>query len=399
MFQKIFKDLKIIAANFKKDIIHNLAMLVFVALSVFFMNLSLSEFMHQTYINNYVKECGLYDDYMYLTFPDKGVFDDYDKRREIWAKELSLLDELKNDGIIENWYLSDRVGALLTDKQNSDGEYTDRAQLYSYTRELTNDLRFPVSKGIWFDEYDFTGEVTPVVVGSDLNRRFKLGEKFSIYNSDKEYLVIGVLERNAMLLVTGAGGNGMDLNSVFEIENNAIIEAVSEIDPEFSYSALIKTAGGNSGEVFKALGDISYTFTFEELAESAYESNRYITEMQTTLFVLMMVVCIAGVSSGNLLAAISRKKQYAVYFMCGMEWSSALWITFSESIIKLILPAAIGYGMFMDWCVKREYWQLRVTSANAIITIIFLAAIFLMTSLLPLLDIKRTSPVKIISET
>ncbi len=237
-------------------------------------------------------------------------------------------------------------------------------------------------------------------MGSDLKRRFKVGEKFSLFNSDKEYLVIGVLERNAMLLVQGAGGNGMDLNSVFEIENNAIIEAVDEIDPRFtSHSALIKTANGNSGEVFKALGDISYTFTFEELAQSAYENNRYLTEMQTTLFVLMMVVCIAGVSSGNLLSAISRKKQYAVYFMCGMEWRSALWITFSEGVIKLILPAAVGCGMFMDWCVKRDYWQLRVTSANVIITIIFLAAIFLMTSLLPLLDIKRTSPVRIIVET
>lgn len=392
----MLKGLKIIAANFRKDIIHNLAMLIFVALSVFFMNLSLSEFMHQNYINNYVKERGLYEDYMYLTYPDKAAFDGYDTR-EIWAKELSLLDKLKSDGIIENWYLSVRANAPITDKQNSDGEYTDRAEVYSYPRELAADLRFPVSKGIWFDKYDFSGEVTPVVVGSDLSRRFKVGEKFSLFNSDKEYLVIGVLERNAMLLVQGAGGNGMDLNSVFEVENNAIIEAVDEIDPRFSpHSALIKT--GNSGEVFKALGDISYTFTFKELAQSAYESNRFLTEMQTTLFVLMMVVCIAGVSSGNLLAAVSRKKQYAVYFMCGMEWRSALWITFSEGVIKLILPAVVGYGMFMDWCVKREYWQLRVTSVNVFVTMIFLAAIFLLTSLLPLLDIKRASPVKIISE-
>ncbi len=397
MFNRMLKGLKIMAANFRKDIIHNLAMLMFAALSVFFMNLSLSEFMHQNYINNYVKECGLYENYMYLTYPDKAVFDEHENRGEIWAKELSLLDKLKSDGIIENWYLSTRVHCPLTDKQNSDGEYTDRAEVYSYPRELAADMRFPVSKGIRFDKYDFSGEVTPVIVGSDLKRRFKVGEKFSLYNSDKEYLVIGVLERNAMLLVQGAGGNGMDLNSVFEVENNAIIEAVEEIDPRFSQSsALIKTE--NSGEVFKALGDISYTFTFKELAESAYESNRFLTEMQTTLFVLMMVVCVAGVSSGNLLAAVSGKKQYAVYFMCGMEWRSALWITFSESVIKLILPAAVGYGMFMDWCVKRDYWQLRVTSANAIITIVFLAAVFLMTSLLPLLDIKRTSPVKIISE-
>ena len=139
-------------------------------------------------------------------------------KREIWAKELSLLDKLKSDGFIENWYLSHSLNAPITDKQNSDGEYTDRAKIYSYPRELAADLHFPVSKGIWFDKYDFSGDVTPVVVGSDLNRRFKVGERFSLYNSDKEYLVIGVLERNAVLLLLGAGGNGMGLNSVFEMK-------------------------------------------------------------------------------------------------------------------------------------------------------------------------------------
>ncbi len=394
------KSIKIIAANFKSGILHNIIMIVFVALSVFFMNLSLSEFMHQEYINNYVRECGLYEDYMYLTFPDKSAFNDHDKRREIWAKELSLLDKLKSDGIIENWYLSTTVSSPITDKQNSDGEYTDRAKIYSYPRELASDLHFPVSNGIWFDKYDFTDDITPVVVGSDLKQRFKPGAEFSIFNSDKKYLVIGVLERNAMLLSQGAGGNGMDLNGVFNIANNAIIEAVDEIEePLYSNSALIKPVRGNSGEVFRALGDISYIFTFAELAQRAYEDNRFLTEMQTTLFVLMMAVCIAGVSSGNLLSAISHKKRYAVYFMCGMEWSSALLITFAEDVIKLLLPAVLGYGMFMDWCVKRDYWQLRVTSVNVAVTIAFLAGIFLLTSLLPLLDIKRTSPVKIIAET
>jgi len=395
---KVMKSIKIIASNFKSGILRNIIMIVFTALSVFFMNLSLSEFMHQEYTNNYVKECGLYEEYMYLTFPDKAAFNDYDKRSEIWEKELSLLDELKNDGVIENWYLSSTVSTLITDRQNSDGEYTDRAEVYSYPRELASDLRFPVSNGIWFDKYDFADDITPVVVGSDLQQRFKLGDKFSLYDSDKEYLVIGVLERNVMLLSQGAGGNGMNLNGVFKINNSAIIEAADEIDPMFSqHSALIKT--DYPEEVFKSLGDISYIFTFEELAQRAYEDNRFLTEMQTTLFMLMMVVCIAGVSSGNLLSALSSKKQYAVYFMCGMEWSRALRITFAEGVIKLILPAVIGYRMFMYWCVKRDYWQLRVTEVNVIVTILFLAAIFVMTSLLPLLDIRRTSPVKIIGET
>lgn len=256
-----------------------------------------------------------------------------------------------------------------------------------------------MSTGVWFDKYKFNENVTPVVVGSDFKGRFKVGERISLFNPEKEYLVIGVLKRNAMVLSANSGGNGMSLNSVFEIGNNVIIAATDEIEETYSRGALVRSSLENRRYVFEKLGDISYVFTFEKLAQKAYDDNRFLTEMQTTLFVLMLTVCIAGVSSSNLLATISCKKRYAIFFMCGMDWKTAVRITFTESVIKLILPAIIGYGLFINWCVEREYWQLRVTSMNVFVTIFFLAAIFLMTSLLPLLDIKRTSPVRIIVET
>ena len=388
----MLKLLKIIFGNIKKDILHNIIMIVFVAISIFLMNISLSRFMHQEYINNIVREYGLYDNYMYAAPPDKSSYykNDYSSNKASPGKYVrDQLEELKDNGTIENCFTATHFTHGI-----------ENIEYMLYPRELALDIRFPLSKGRWFSSDDIGKDYTPVIVGSGLAGNFKVGETVELMGINGKCIIIGILERNAMVLTIGAGGNGMDLNSTFISGNNMVVACVPQIDEEYDGSGtIIKTSPQNRKEVFDRISDIVYTFTFEELAKSAYENNRLITEMQTTVFILMMVVCIAGVSSGNLLAAIFCKKKYAAYFLCGMDWKTGVSVTLSESLIKLVIPAAAGYAMFCKWCVDQNFWALRVTNVNLILTIFFLIVIFLLTSLKPLLDIKHTSPVRIIVET
>lgn len=263
---------------------------------------------------------------------------------------------------------------------------------------MVADLKFPVSRGIWFDKFDFNDSTIPVVVGSELARRFRVGEKISVYDNDNVFVVIGVLERNAMVLDSGMGGNGANINGLFEIGNNTIIAINDEQDGNSLRGAIIKVCPENQIAVFNAIGNISYTFTFKDISDKAYSENRLATEIQTIIFFLMMIVCIAGVSSGNLISSIDRKKKYAIYFFCGMNWSTGVLLTLEECLIKLVIPTALGYIVFYKWCVTRDFYTLRVTEINLIVTVVFLFGIFFLTSLAPLFNIKRTSPVKIISE-
>ena len=397
------KQLKIILGNIRKDALNNIIMFVFVTFAVFLMDISLSRFMHWGYINNVVRDSGLYEDYMYVNDPHFGEKGDFEFRDRLWEYEMTELDRLKAEGVIEDWFMTKDGNAPLSDDWEN-----DRAEHVFYPSGLAVDLHFPVSKGIWFDRYDFgnsDNDVIPVVVGSGLARRFKVGSKITLPYStrpEKEHLVIGVLERNAMILNCGAGGTDMTVDSLFKQGNGAIIiieDKIHETSRGIHGSAVVKVSRENRQAVFDAFGDYSRTFTFEYMAENAYEENRTITEMQSIIFVLMTVVCIAGVSSANLLGTIASKKKYAVYFMCGMDWKTGVVTTLLESVLKLILPAIAGYAMFIHWCEDHLYDGLRVTSVNVIVTAFFLAAIFLLTSLMPLLDIRRTSPVKIIVDT
>ena len=405
------RTLKIIFGNIKKDALHNIVMMAFVGAAIFIMEIALSRFRFQEYTNNLVKDCGMYDNYMYVSTIDKYVYNeeykdgeeyDYYTSKSYLAREnlVKQIEQLKAEGIIEACYSRDYFGAPITDD-----DIDDRGNFLILPRGLTEDISFPLSRGKWFSEYEQNDSAVPVIMGSDFVGRFHIGDRimlpiYSLREHRAEYgecVVIGILERNAMILNGGGSSTDMDTNFLFGVGNDTFIACVDEemLSAEFR-GYYVKVAPENQQTVMERIGDLSMTFTFAEMSDKAYENNRLMTEMVTALFLIMMMVCAAGVSSGNLLATISCKKRYAVYFLCGMEWKTGFVVSLIESVIKLVLPAAVGYIAFMRYCVKNEFAEMRVGTINFIVMAAFLLIIFLLTSLKPLSDIKRTSPVEII---
>ncbi len=403
------RTLKIIFGNIKKDALHNIVMMAFVGVAIFIMEIALSRFRFQEYTNNLVKDCGMYENYMYVSAESKGVYSKYDNEETDYEHSKSYLareniaeqlERLKAEGIIEAYYSREQYGAPVTE------DIDDRGEFLVLPRGLAEDVAFPLSDGKWFDEYKQNDSAVPVVIGSDFAGRFHVGDrvKLPILQGDEslretgysECVVIGVLERNAMILGGGGSSSEMDTNYLFVSGNDTFIVCADEPMLSTHFGYYVKVAPENQQTVMERIGDLTFTFTFAEMSDRAYENNRLMTEMVTALFVIMMLVCAAGVSSGNLLATISCKKRYAVYFLCGMEWKTGFLVSLIESVIKLVLPAAVGYIAFMRFCVKNQFGEMRVGTINFFIMAAFLLIIFLLTSLKPLSDIKRTSPVGII---
>lgn len=403
------RTLKIIFGNIKKDALHNIVMMAFVGVAIFIMEIALSRFRFQEYTNNLVKDCGMYENYMYVSAESKGVYSKYDNEETDYEHSKSYLareniaeqlERLKAEGIIEAYYSREQYGAPVTE------DVDDRGEFLILPRGLAEDVAFPLSGGKWFDEYKQNDGALPVIIGSDFAGRFHVGDrvKLPILQGDEslretgysECVVIGVLERNAMILGGGGSSSEMDTNYLFVSGNDTFIVCADEPMLSTHFGYYVKVAPENQQTVMERIGDLTFTFTFAEMSDRAYENNRLMTEMVTALFVIMMLVCAAGVSSGNLLATISCKKRYAVYFLCGMEWKTGFLVSLIESVIKLVLPAAVGYIAFMRFCVKNQFGEMRVGTINFFIMAAFLLIIFLLTSLKPLSDIKRTSPVGII---
>ena len=395
----MLRDLRIILGNAGSDLLRGIIVMFFVGASTFLMNVSLSRYSYQEYINSLVRDCGLYDSYMYAAPPDKGVYFREDSPTDLRAAALSYvqdgLTELMAKGVVEAFYGAASFNGPVSDDPD------ERAYYLLYPGEFLRDISFPTSRGVWFDE---PGQNEPdntcptAVIGSGLAKRYKPGGTYKFRGLDTEIRVIGVLSDNAMVLKCGAGGNGTDLNSMFRSGNDVIIVCADDISiPNGSGAALIKASGQGQQRVMERISDSVYTFTFRELADTAYENNRLVSEMQSVVFVLMMVVCITGVSSSNLLKTIQCRKKYAVYFMCGMEWRHCIRLSVIEGAIRLVIPAVVGYAAFLGWCAEQNYSALRITTADSLLSAGFIACIFALTSLVPLVNIRNTSPVRIIS--
>lgn len=381
----MMNTLFIVFKNFKKQIIRYIIAMIFVALSVYMMNISLSRYIHEQYLNNLVGSSGL-DGFYYISPISKRQVRDL----QIIDYVSGRTEEMKTSGKVENYY---RISGGNVPVNSSGG--SNRLDFVFCGSDLLKDIRYPLSKGTWFDKYENNdGTPTPVVISYDLALKYKVGEEFDALG--ERYVIIGVLERNAQVLGSGAGGSGLNLSSVFDNAANTVI--VCGDSPYEIVDNIIVRAPSLNQQDFNFLKNIANVISFDELSKRYTKENKSLLTMQTTILMLMLLISVISISSNNLLAVIINRKKYSVYYMCGMEWKTAVTISFIEAVIKLVLPAVVGYIVFLLYCEQNQYSSLRVNEINILFTVLLLVIIFLLTSLKPLFDIKRTSPVKIISE-
>lgn len=377
--------LYIVLKSFKKHFFRNIIAMIFVMLSVMMMNISFSHYMNEIYLNNLVKSSGL-EGFYYISPISKSYADKTKTVNYITEK----VEEMKAKGEIEGCYYLENGNAPI-----KHGSAAERANFVFCGSDLLMDIKYPLSKGTWFDEYDNKNSgLVPVAISYDLSYKFKIGEEFDLLG--KRYVIIGVLERNSQVLTSGAGGTGLNLSSVFDNSANTVI--VCGDGPFNMVDNIIVKGGLSGGENFDALNNIAHVVSFDELSKRYSEDNKELLTMQTTIFMLMLLVGIISTSSNNFLLSIINRKKYSVYYLCGMEWKTAAVISFVEAAVKLIIPAIAGYILFLIYCGQNQYNALMINGANILFTVVFLIVMFLLTSLKPLLDISRVSPVKIISE-
>ena len=380
----MINTLFIVLKHFKKHIFRNLIAMVFVTLSIMIINISFSNYMNEKYLNELVKRSGL-ESFFYVS-PIKKQYVNPDKAANFISEKIK---EMKSDGEIDNYYCISKGNAPVHPSNNS-----DRLDFVFCGSDLLKDIRYPLSSGTWFDKYDSSNGLIPTVISYDLSRKFKIGEKFELFGL--QYVIIGVLEGNSQVLGAGVNGNGLNLSDVFTNCSNAVIVCG---DAPFNIVDNIVVKPNLSSNVdFASLKNIANVTSFDDLAKRYSEENKELLIMQTTVFMLIFLVSLISTSSNNFLSAVINRKNYSVYYMCGMKWKTAIIVSAVEGAIKLLIPATAGYILFLSYCEQNQYRALTVNVANIWFTALFLIVIFLLTSIKPLLDISRTSPVKLISE-
>lgn len=379
--------------------VHNIIMAVFVVAAVFFMNISLASYRYSHYLNEFAKTSGLYDSFMYAGQPGKHVYNDYLERTGENLEEKAMayvgdeLKHLKADGVIADYSRCFRSGNLLDGNTGADFLYIKPG--------LLEELSMTVAEGDWFGtgSRDYRSEgLVPVVIGDHLKSIYQTGDIFTDTFSDTRCIVIGILGRGTRFPGMSAGGSGMDLNSVMRIADDMVIVAEEPVEQYWSYIIRLpeQDRAASEQKVLEKVADITDAFSFRYLADRAHEENSYMMQMQTTLAVLALLICITGTACGNLLSAAREKRRQAVYFLCGMRPKTGAACMALENLVKLYLPAGIGWYMFSDFCRKQEYRGLHPGACNVWITGIIITVIFAASVMHPLAIVKKNRELNVL---
>lgn len=398
---RFLKIIRITVKNISRNMVHNLIMAVFVVAAVFFMNISLASYRYSHYLNEFAKTSGLYDSFMYAGQPNKHAYSEYleSSGEDLTEKAMAYVGEklkhLKADGVIADYSRCFRSGNLL------DGNTDEQADFLYIKPEVLKELSMPVAEGDWFNASppaDRSEGLVPVVIGNHLKSVYGLGDIFTATSGDTQYIVIGILGRGTRFPGMSAGGSGMDLNTVMRIADDMVIVAE---EPMERYGSFIirfpeQNQTASEQEVLEKVADITDAFSFRYLTDRAHEDNSYGIQMQTTLAVLALLICIAGTACGNLLSAARGKKRQAVYFLCGMKPKTSVVCMALENLVKLYLPAGIGLYVFYTFCRKQEYQDLYPGACNIWITGLIITVIFAASVVHPLSTVLKNRELNVI---
>lgn len=394
----IIKLLRISLKNIGQNKVHNIILIIFVMSAVFFMNISLSSFRHCMYQNTLVQSSGLYDSYMYAGIPSKQTYYNDSGEDMFLAADnyvRKVLDEIERDGDISDYFHICETNTVIDGNQNKE------VKLFFARYDLLKDLSFPMAKGKWFNEYfieDLRDNPTPIVIGYNLKSMYHIGEIVSLDGFDERFIVTGILKPNTLFLHSGVGGSGIDLNSVMQLSDDMII--IAKESNKYQGSLIIKLSDDkrdiSEQNVLKGIADVVDTFSFQYLANQAYQSNLFEIQMQTTLSILALLICIVGMKCGNLLSFVKGKRRLAVYFLCGMDKRTSILVVLLEGILKLYVPAVIGFNLFYSYCRKQLFDGLYVDFVNVFFTVVIITFIFVGTLIRTLQISKKNEELKIL---
>ncbi len=301
----------------------------------------------------------------------------------------------------------------------------------------------PLAEGSWNKllEYNKANESVPIpcVVSEYHKDRFPLGSKFMleveylVYNADgttdtarlaKEFEVVGLAQKDALRLIYTYSDDGFPDISKFltdyrvpsEINESGYAIQQELIVPEFNIegSNAVSSLGGSmpsyvlySDKITEdTVADwrneiVKYgtVYSYDDLCNKYTEN--YKSGGGSTYFVHAAIagaLLIIGIGGYSLMFFASMKRNYGVYYICGMPWSKAVSSIVTGNAFDILFPGVIGSiaGVFVVQRVREFSLDSMLLASLSGLTVVF--AVFLLTSAIVGTLLIKYSPNKLIHD-
>jgi hypothetical protein len=289
----------------------------------------------------------------------------------------------------------------------------------SYDDEIINKFIPSLANGRWINN---TPEVCEAVISPN-NENIKVGDTINLFYDNKEVpiKIVGMLNNNAKIVgISGMFGSEYDekfnYNSFYSTYNTEfegkplliVSKNMSNIGYQVSYPALIKYSDDITEkeieENHKILSSIQQGFLLGENMEVIKENSKadLFREMLTLLPIIISVISLTIISSISV-SALSTKKQlrnYTIYYICGSRWKNCVLINACQSLIT-IAYATLGTIVTIAVIIRTglsEKFIFTINPTTIFFSSLILIVYFLISMILPVLIIRKTTPVTILKK-
>ncbi|AZR72980.1 hypothetical protein BBF96_05975 [Anoxybacter fermentans] len=256
----------------------------------------------------------------------------------------------------------------------------------------------------------------PVLVGSKLGEKLIPGTVFydelmGGKSAGYCYEVTGVIEKGTYYLSNWEG----DLYRVLPNIDFAVIMAKNDYLPDYIKSTMyiggiwtsVKTKEEFNQLVPQWKEALSrYGVEVQPFSKMLKDFYRNRQEPIRRIFIiggLIMILAIFGFSGVNALSILLRKREFGIHFACGARKRELLIIVFIESLFLVFLPGTIAIILLKvvdSIPVLEKYLPYFIVDKYVIgMALLIILGILMVTTIAPILQLKRESPVNLIRGT
>lgn len=323
--------------------------------------------------------------YQYYTpfkdyFSSNGIFMKYNELANSQPTVKSILDMMNNEEFLSEFEDSESMIACHSAMMYETNESERIFSVISYDDEIINRFSPELQEGRWLNVTSNPTEVEVVVSENDYGWNVGDTIELSALNFPDSIpfnaKIVGKLKNNAKMV----GGlwayrGSVDFNDFyypfdFEIEQVPILlfsysslknlntglerESFYDVPQAIMYSAILTFSDDTSKEEIEqkqqqlsSYGNV-VSFSLTEIKEN---SMHYLYEQMQNLFpiivVLFILVAVSSISS-SALSTRRRLKDYAVYYMNGLQWKHCTVINFIQSALISILSVLVAFGVLFN---------------------------------------------------
>lgn len=281
-----------------------------------------------------------------------------------------------------------------------------------YDKEIYNTIKLPLSEGKWFqNDISFNGEF-PVIITDALKDIYPLDSEFelkidSIEGNQKEIIikckVIGILKKSGYIFLGGSNHSYPSVSDLFSKTTSKdkviIVPNLFEEEPRYwAYKGMIIKCTNleKVSNMIKSDG-IGELHNINKLIENEDDNVIIYNEQKIYEYILVFIFILISISGYNTLANLDYRRILTVYYINGLTWRKGIILLTVRNFLLILIPTIIS-SVISNIIVCNVKTIYTFDIKNVCITVVLYLIVFIITTLITILNLKKQKPIEILRE-